>query len=140
MISKIKNIIKIFIDMGQHKIKVIEQNDIWFADFTETELTPTINGVNQKHLKKINLGTPLMEILSEGTNNFLITLSDTPIPNCYEFKILDKPTNGKEIWCLLENYKNEVYNLEFLWCFESLFFIFGKIPTPSDFIYFVKHD
>lgn len=129
--------------MGTHKINFIKSNGHWFADFKETELTPNIDGVNQQHLRQLVGGWDTwLEIVSEGSENFWMTLSDTPILNGSEVKKLNK-TNTKEVYrgsavCFkLETYKGINLNNEFWICSNGLEFTFGHIPSSW---FFIKHD
>lgn len=128
--------------MGTHRVKFIKNNNHWFADFTETELTPQINGVNQQHLRHLVGGWDAwLKIVSEGMESFYMTISDSPILNGTEVKILDK-SNYKGITMdnaacyLLETYKGVNYNIEFWGCMNGFNFVFSDIPSSW---YFIKH-
>lgn len=129
--------------MGTHKINFIKSNNSWFADFKETELTPKINGVNQQHLRHLVGGWDTwLEIVSDGSTDFWMTVSDSPILNGAEVKKLDK-TNTKEVYggsassFKLETYKGIDLNIEFWICSDGLEFTFGQVPSSW---YFIKHD
>ena len=124
--------------MGTHKINFIKSNDSWFADFTETELTPKINGVNQQHYQDLSgEWDDLLEILSEGSDNVWLTVSDSPIINGTEIKRLNK-IKDKSVGYFIESYKGINLNIEFWSCSPGGFeFTFGYLPTSW---YFFKHD
>ena len=127
--------------MGTHKVNFIKSNNDWFVDFIETELTPNINGENQQHLQHLIGGwDAVLDVISEGSNNFCMTISDSPILNGAEIKRLDeREFNGvKGMNYILESYKEVTYNVEFWACSPGGFeFAFGYLPTS---VYFIKHD
>jgi hypothetical protein len=129
--------------MGTHKVNFIKSNNHWFIDFIETELTPKINGVNQQHLRPLVGGWDTwLEIVSEGSDNFWMTVSDSPILNGTEINRIDK-TNNKEVYYgsgigfNIESYKGIILNMDFFICSNGLDFIFGNIPSSW---YFIRHD
>ena len=129
--------------MGTHKVNFVKNNNNWFADFTETSLTPNINGVNQQHLRHLVGGWDAwLEIVSEGSDNFWMTVSNSPFTNCSEIKRLNK-TNTKEIYngcglCIIfESYRGVTYNKEFWACSNGFEFVFGNVPSSW---FFIKND
>lgn len=127
--------------MATHKLNFIKSNNHWFVDFKETELTPNINGVNQQRLQHLIGGWDVpLEFISNGSDNFWMTVSDSPIINGDEIKQLEKAVyNGVNgVYYLLESYKGTNINLKFWSCSPGGFeFTFGNLPTS---LYFIKHD
>jgi hypothetical protein len=129
--------------MGTHKVNFIKSNNTWFADFTETELTPKINGVNQQHLKHLNgEWDAWLEIVSDNSENFWATLSDSPILNGTEIKKLKEinpngVNRGPAVSFKLETYKGVDHNIKFWVCSNAVEFTNGHVPSSW---YFLKHD
>jgi hypothetical protein len=132
--------------MKTHKLNFIKSNNSWFVDFKETELTPNINGVNQQHLMHLIGGWDTwLEIMSDGSDNFWMTVSDSPILNGTKLKILDKPSykgitveNG--VCYFLESHKGVTYNIEFWGCHNGFDFTWGENSNSVKSIYLLKHD
>lgn len=129
--------------MISHKVNFLKNNNNWFADFTETELTPKINGINQKHLRHLVGGwDSWLDIVSDGSDNFWMTVSNSPILGGTEVKRLDK-INTKGVYggcgiCFnVESYNDVELNTEFFACSNGFEFVFGEIPSSW---YFIKHD
>jgi len=132
--------------MGTHKVNFIKNNNNWFADFKETELTPKINGVNQQHLRHLVGGWDTwLEIVSDGSTDFWMTVSDSPILNGTKVNILDKSnykgiTVEKGVCYFLESYKGVTYNIEFWGCRNGFNFTWEGNSNYVKSIYFFKHD
>jgi hypothetical protein len=131
--------------MRTHKLNFIKIENKWFVDFTETEVIPKINGVKQQHLIHLIGGWDVfLEFISNGSNNFWITISDSPILNGSEIKILDKPNNKElgitknSVCYFLESYKGITNNIEFWSCSPGGFELaFGYLPKS---VYFITHN
>jgi hypothetical protein len=126
--------------MGTHKLNFIKSNNTWFVDFKETELTPKINGVNQQHLKHlVGSWDTWLEIVSNGNDDFWMTISDSPILNGTEVKKLDKTeyNGGHGVYYFIKSYKGVNLNIEFWSCTDGIEFTMGYLPTLW---YFIKHD
>ena len=127
--------------MGTHKLNFIKSNNTWFVDFIETELTPKINGVNQQHLMHLVGGWDTwLEIISNGSDNVWLTVSDSPILGGTEIKKLDKTeyNGGHGVYYFIESHKGVNLNIEFWSCTPGGFeFAFGYLPSS---LYFIRHN
>ena len=122
--------------MISHRVNFIKSNKFWFADFTETELTPNINGVNQRKLLPLtrNGWDEWVEIVSEGDDNFWMTLSNYEIEGGTELKYLNlTETSPNPSQCgncyEFKSYKGIEYNIKFWVCSNGLDFVFGETPS-----------
>jgi len=122
--------------MGTHRVNFIKSNKFWFADFTETELTPNINGVNQRKLLPLtrNGWDEWVEIVSEGDDNFWMIISNSEIVGGTELKYLnltiENPNPNQCGNCYeFKSYKGIEYSIKFWICSNGLDYVFDETPS-----------